>query len=32
MLEKGPLTALLGGAELLSHPYLQESKKVSLAD
>ena len=32
MLEKGPLTALLGGEELLSHPYLQESKKVSLGD
>ena len=28
MLEKGPLTALLGGKDLLSHPSLQENKKV----
>ena len=28
MLEKGPLTALLGGIDLLSHPSLQENKKV----
>ena len=29
MLEKGPLTALLGGKDLLSHPSLQKNKKVS---
>ena len=32
MLEKGPLTALLGGEELLRHPCLQENKKVSFAN
>ena len=31
MLEKGPLTALLGGIDLLSHQSLQENKKVSIS-
>ena len=28
MLEKGPLTALLGGKDLLGHPSLQANRKV----